>query len=51
MLSLRRTILLELDTLGLLLFVFGARIINPTAFGALKMNDFTHIYWLFPLKT
>ena len=42
MLAFRRTIFLKLDTLGLFLLVFHARVIDALAFGTLEMDNFSH---------
>ena len=41
-LTAKRAILLQLDTLGLLLFVLHAGVINMLAYGALEMDDLSH---------
>ena len=42
MLTVKRTILAELDALRLLLLIFGTRIIDTLALGTLEMDNFSH---------
>ena len=48
MLSVKRTILLDLNTFRLLFLVLGTGIIDTVTYCALKMDNLTHGLYLFP---